>query len=168
MIGPLAGIAFQIVVTVAAPESITVRQPATLTVRAEVRGPVAPTIHPPRFAPLSGIRVEESTRVDGGSISRAVVEHRYLVVAQRPGAPRPQSGLAASLLRERRCDDPARLARAPAGQVYVSPNTELDVSSSAVRAVIAAGRDPRYLMPEAARRIILATGSYARPGDEKE
>ena len=85
MIAALAGIALQIVVTVAAPESITVRQPATLTVRAEVRGPVAPTIHPPRFAPLSGIRVEESTRVDGGSISRAIVEHRYLVIAQRPG-----------------------------------------------------------------------------------
>jgi tetratricopeptide (TPR) repeat protein len=85
VIGSLAGIAFQIVVTVAAPESITVRQPATLTVRAEVRGPVAPTIHPPRFTPLSGIRVEESTRVAGGSISRAVVEHKYLVIAQRPG-----------------------------------------------------------------------------------
>jgi len=86
VIASLAGIALQVVVTVAAPETITVRQPATLTVRAVVRGPVAPTIHAPRFAPLSGIRVEESTRVDGGSISRAIVEHRYLVVAQRPGA----------------------------------------------------------------------------------
>ena len=57
---------------------------------------------------------------------------------------------------------------APAGLVFVSANTQLDLSSSAVRAVIAAGRDPRYLMPEAARRIILARGSYARPGDEKE
>jgi nicotinic acid mononucleotide adenylyltransferase len=52
--------------------------------------------------------------------------------------------------------------------VHVSANTQLDLSSSAVRAVIAAGRDPRYLMPEAARRIILARGSYARPGDTKE
>jgi nicotinic acid mononucleotide adenylyltransferase len=50
----------------------------------------------------------------------------------------------------------------------VSANTQLDLSSSAVRAVIAGGRDPRYLMPEAARRIILARGSYARPGDQKE
>jgi tetratricopeptide (TPR) repeat protein len=84
----LAGVAFQIIVTVAAPETLTVRQPATLTVRAVVRGPVAPTIHPPRFAPLSGIRVEESTRVDGGgtmSRSLAVVEHKYLVIAQRAG-----------------------------------------------------------------------------------
>jgi hypothetical protein len=33
---------------------------------------------------------------------------------------------------------------------------------------VAAGRDPRYLMPEAARRIILDTGIYARPGETKE
>jgi len=85
VIAPLAGIALQIVVTVAAPDTITVRQPATLTVRAVVRGPVAPTIHPPRFAPLSGFRVEESTRVDGGSVSQAIAEHRYLVVAERAG-----------------------------------------------------------------------------------
>ncbi len=84
MIASLAGIALQIIVTVAAPDTITVRQPATLTVRAVVRGPVAPTIHPPRFAPLNGFRVEESTRVDG-AMSQAIVEHRYLVVAERPG-----------------------------------------------------------------------------------
>jgi len=83
VIASLAGIALQIIVTVAAPDTITVRQPASLTVRAVVRGPVAPTIHPPRFAPLNGFRVEESTRVDGGS--QAIVEHRYLVVAERPG-----------------------------------------------------------------------------------
>ena len=88
MIGSIAGVALQIVVTVAAPETITVRQPATITVKAVVRGPVAPTIHAPRFAPLSGIKVEESTSINGGgtmSRSLAVVEHKYLVVAQRPG-----------------------------------------------------------------------------------
>ena len=81
----LAGVAFQIVVTVAAPETLTVRQPATVTVRAMVRGPVAPTIQPPRFAPLSGIRVEEATSLTGGATPLAAVEHKYLVVAQRPG-----------------------------------------------------------------------------------
>ena len=87
MIAAVAGVALQIVVTVAAPETLTVRQPATVTVRAVVRGPVAPTIRPPRFAPLSGVRVEESTRIDGGSATRsqASVEQKFLVVAQRPG-----------------------------------------------------------------------------------
>ena len=34
--------------------------------------------------------------------------------------------------------------------------------------VVAAGRDSRYLMPEAVRRIIIARGSYARPGETEE
>ena len=92
----------------------------------------------------------------------------HIVIALRPHAGVPQGGLAAALLRERRCEDPERLAGSPAGLVHVSENTQLDLSSSAVRAVIAGGRDPRYLMPEAARRIIIARGSYARPGDKKE
>jgi nicotinate-nucleotide adenylyltransferase len=105
-----------------------------------------------------------------GSWHRAgeLIEFAHLAVAQRPGAPLPREGLAAELLRERRAADPARLAASPAGHVHVCENTRLDLSSSSVRAVIAAGRDPRYLMPEAARRIILGTGSYARPGETKE
>ncbi len=92
----------------------------------------------------------------------------HIVVARRPGAALPTEGLAGALLAGRRCDDPARLAGSPAGLVHVCANTLLDVSSSAVREVIAGGGDPRYLMPEAARRIILARGSSARPGDQKE
>jgi nicotinate-nucleotide adenylyltransferase len=92
----------------------------------------------------------------------------HLVIALRPRAPAPHAGFAAELLRTQRCDDPARLSATPAGLVYVSEGTQLDLSSSAVRGVVAAGRDPRYLMPEASRRIILAKGSYARPGETKE
>ncbi len=92
----------------------------------------------------------------------------HLVIALRPRATTPEAGLAAELLRARRCDDPAHLSAAPAGLVYVSEGTQLDLSSSAVRGVVAAGRDPRYLMPEASRRIILARGSYAWPGEKKE
>jgi nicotinate-nucleotide adenylyltransferase len=106
--------------------------------------------------------------IDGWHRAAGLVALAHIVIALRPHAAVPQAGLAAQLLRERRCDDPARLAAQPAGLVYVSANTQLDLSSSAVRAVIAGCRDPRYLMPEAARRIILARGSYARPGDTKE
>ena len=92
----------------------------------------------------------------------------HIVVAVRPGATMPDAGLPAELLRRHGCRDPAQLAQAPAGLVLVNEGTQLVDSSSAVRAIVAAGRDPRYLMPEAARRIILARGSYARPGDLKE
>lgn len=92
----------------------------------------------------------------------------HFAIARRPGARVPRAGLPARLLRERRASDPARLAAAPCGLVFVHEGTRLDLSSSAVRAVVAAGRDPRYLMPEAVRRIILATGTYARPGEPEE
>ncbi len=92
----------------------------------------------------------------------------HVVVALRPRASLPREGLAARLLQERRAPDISSLASSPAGFVHLCDNTQLDLSSSAVRAVVAAGRDPRYLMPEAARRIILGTGSYARPGEMKE
>lgn len=92
----------------------------------------------------------------------------HVVIAMRPQAPTPHEGFASELLRDKRAGDPAQLAASPAGLVYVSEGTQLDLSSSAVRDVVAAGRDPRYLMPEASRRIILATGSYARSGETKE
>ena len=92
----------------------------------------------------------------------------HIVVALRPRASRPREGLAARLLQEHRAPDVSSLASRPAGYVHLCDNTQFDLSSSAVREVVAAGRDPRYLMPEAARRIILGTGSYARPGEMKE
>ncbi|HEY7753880.1 MAG TPA: nicotinate-nucleotide adenylyltransferase [Steroidobacteraceae bacterium] len=92
----------------------------------------------------------------------------HIVVAVRPGAAMPEAGMPAEWLRRHGCGDPGALARSPAGLVYVNEGTQLVASSSAVRAIVAAGRDPRYLMPEAARRIILARGSYAPPGERKE
>ncbi|MDP9133240.1 MAG: nicotinate-nucleotide adenylyltransferase [Actinomycetota bacterium] len=106
--------------------------------------------------------------IDSWHRAAEIATFAHFVIALRPQTDLPQAGLAAALLRERRCEDPARLAESPAGLVHVCANTQLDLSSSAVRAVIAGGRDPRYLMPEAARRIILSRGSYARPGDTKE
>jgi nicotinate-nucleotide adenylyltransferase len=100
--------------------------------------------------------------------ARELIGLAHMVVAVRPGSQPPRDGLAAALLRENACDDPRRLSGTPAGLVYVNMGTQLDVSSSAVRAVVAAGRDPRYLMPEAVRRIIIARGSYARPGETEE
>ena len=94
----------------------------------------------------------------------------------RPHRGRPAAGGQPAAGRARRGaparNGAARIPRAsrtrPRASSTSATNTQLDLSSSAVRAVIAGGRDPRYLMPEAARRIILARGSYARPGDKKE
>ena len=106
--------------------------------------------------------------LDGWHRASELIRLAHMVVAVRPGSQPPRGGLAAELLRDRCCEDPRRLSGTPAGLVHVNMGTQLDVSSSAVRDVVAAGRDPRYLMPEAVRRIIIARGSYARPGETKE
>jgi nicotinate-nucleotide adenylyltransferase len=38
--------------------------------------------------------------------------------------------------------------------------TQLEISSTEVRKLIAMGRDPRYLMPDSVRAIIEQTGCY--------
>ena len=49
-----------------------------------------------------------------------------------------------------------------AGRIYIHEVTQLEISSTDVRALISAGRDPRYLMPEGVRKIIMESGCYAR------
>ena len=49
----------------------------------------------------------------------------------------------------------------PAGCVYVHAVTQLEISSTELRALIVAGRDPRYLVPDPVRQIILETRCYA-------
>lgn len=88
----------------------------------------------------------------------------HLAVAYRPGAALPSSGALAGLIERIGERDPARVAAAPAGRLFLHPGTQLDISSTELRAVLEAGRDPRYLMPEPVRRIIRDTGAYARRG----
>jgi len=50
----------------------------------------------------------------------------------------------------RRCADPLALGQTPAGRVLQIPVTPLEISATYIREVIAAGGEPRYLMPDAA------------------
>lgn len=86
----------------------------------------------------------------------------HLVVAHRPGWSPPQVGAVGDLWRARGTEDRAALAAAPAGRVLLLPTTQLDIAASRLREMLSAGRDPRYLMPEAVRRMIHETGAYAR------
>jgi nicotinic acid mononucleotide adenylyltransferase len=44
--------------------------------------------------------------------------------------------------------------------------TQLDISASGLRAAVRAGSDPRYLVPDAVRRIIFETECYAEKQTE--
>jgi len=92
----------------------------------------------------------------------------HLAIAPRPGTALPPEGPLARLLAARRDSDPRAFAAAAAGRIYVNEGTQLDVASTGLRATLEDGRDPRYLMPEAVRRMILETGIYARRGESTE
>jgi nicotinate-nucleotide adenylyltransferase len=54
------------------------------------------------------------------------------------------------------------LHRAPGGRIYVHAVTQLEISSTELRQIIDAGRDPRFLVPDPVRKIIRESGCYAR------
>lgn len=97
-----------------------------------------------------------------------LLELAHLAVVPRPGAALPVQGALAELLETRRTTGGDTVAASPAGRIYVHEGAQLDVSSTGLRAALESGRDPRYLMPEAVRRMILETGTYARRGNTRE
>lgn len=90
-----------------------------------------------------------------------VLERSHIVVAHRPGWQAQAAGVLGELIRERRTASPTDLTAAPAGRIYVQPVTQLDISATGLRAAVRNGKDPRYLVPDAVRRIILETECYA-------
>lgn len=84
----------------------------------------------------------------------------HIVVAHRPGWRAPDMGPLGELLAERgthRVDD---LHSAEAGHIFILDVTQLEISSTEVRDLVSAGRDPRFLMPDAVRDIVRSSGCY--------
>jgi nicotinate-nucleotide adenylyltransferase len=93
---------------------------------------------------------------------RELLQLGHLVVAHRPGWNAPTQGPLGELLVDHGTGTVSDLHARRAGHIYIHAVTQLEISSTDVRALISARRDPRYLMPEGVRRIILDTGCYAR------
>lgn len=85
----------------------------------------------------------------------------HLVVAHRPGATPPDSGPLKPLLDGCRTVDPARLAASRAGHVLLHAVTQLAISSSAIRQMVADGNSPRFLLPDRVIDMITSSGCYA-------
>ncbi len=68
----------------------------------------------------------------------------------------------------RRVDDVAVLRTRAAGAILPLEVTPLEISASAVRALLACGRSPRWLVPDAVLALIARDGLYrTRASDEK-
>jgi nicotinate-nucleotide adenylyltransferase len=84
----------------------------------------------------------------------------HIVVAHRPGWQVPRNGPLGELLATRATASTDDLHATPAGRIYVHAVTQLEISSSGLRELLAAGHDPRYLVPDAVCARIRETGCY--------
>lgn len=85
----------------------------------------------------------------------------HLVVMHRPGYETGEFGALDGLMTRCRARDLSSLYGQSAGRIFLQAVTQLDISATAVRGLIAEGRSPRYLVPEAVCRLIEYYRLYA-------
>lgn len=95
-----------------------------------------------------------------------ILDLAHIIVAHRPGWKAPDIGLLGDLISENgthRVDD---LHQATRGRIHIHAVTQLEISSTEIRELVAAGRDPRFLMPDAVKHVIEESGVYLRELNE--
>ena len=90
-----------------------------------------------------------------------IAELCHLVVMQRPGRQWPQQGAIADLLRSAHTSKLARLRERPGGHVFQVAVTQMAISSTQIRGLLAAGKSPRYLLPDSVLNRIKQENWYA-------
>ncbi len=80
---------------------------------------------------------------------RELFDYAHIGVLTRPGHDDPLPTELRTKIASRRCNSVAMLHESAAGRVLQIPVTPLEISASQVRALLAAGREPRWLVPDA-------------------
>lgn len=78
----------------------------------------------------------------------------HLIVMQRPGEQGPTDPRVEALLQSSGVSTPQELDAKPHGSVLVHRVTQLDISASRIRSLLAQGLTPRFLLPEAVLQLI--------------
>jgi nicotinate-nucleotide adenylyltransferase len=84
----------------------------------------------------------------------------HLAIACRPDSEPPGEGPVANLVARCATDDPAALKSRPAGLVHLCPVPILDISATRVRALRAAGRSTRCLVPDRVHTLLIEENLY--------
>ncbi|WP_018953687.1 nicotinate-nucleotide adenylyltransferase [Thioalkalivibrio sulfidiphilus] len=87
-----------------------------------------------------------------------ILKLAHIVVAHRPGS--PASHDLGDWATEAATRDLHELRARPAGAVWFQPVTQLDISATAIRAMLRRGESPRYLMPSSVLDYIRVQGLY--------
>ena len=97
-----------------------------------------------------------------------ILDFAHIVVAHRPGWRAPGEGALGVLLGEHRTQRADDLHETPRGGVYVHAVTQLEIASTEIRSLVAEGYDPRYLMPDSVRAVIMESSCYTSSQPETE
>jgi nicotinate-nucleotide adenylyltransferase len=92
---------------------------------------------------------------------REILQLAHVVVAHRPGWKAPTQGPLGEVMVDHGTGSARDLHDSPAGRVFVHAVTQLEISSTELRQLIARGRDPRYLVPDSVCKLLRETGWYA-------
>ncbi|MDN5863236.1 MAG: nicotinate-nucleotide adenylyltransferase [Salinisphaera sp.] len=84
----------------------------------------------------------------------------HIVLVERPGVNPPLPAPVESELTARGEPDPGALAQTLAGRIHVCSPPPLETSSTRIRALLAQGKSPRYLLPDLVLDDILDAGVY--------
>jgi nicotinate-nucleotide adenylyltransferase len=84
----------------------------------------------------------------------------HIAVAHRPGWILPADGPLGEVLAAHRVLTSEALHAVPRGNIYITPVTQLEISATELRQALAQGSDPKYLVPDSVRKILLRSGYY--------
>jgi nicotinate-nucleotide adenylyltransferase len=91
-----------------------------------------------------------------------IIELSHIVVAHRPGWHVPDEGPLGGLLATCGTDQVVSLRDAAYGRVFVMPVTQLEISATELRTLLGRGLDPKFLLPDRVRKMIIESGCYAQ------
>jgi nicotinate-nucleotide adenylyltransferase len=89
----------------------------------------------------------------------------HLVVMHRPGKSlhdvnSQQAAEVTTLLKSRQVKDVKALQIKAAGSIFLHPISQLDISASKIREMVAKGKNPRYLLPDVVLQMIKVQKIY--------
>lgn len=90
----------------------------------------------------------------------------HVVVAHRPGWRAPDYGPLGELIETHGTHRIEDLHETPANRIHIHAVTQLEISSTEIRELVMAGRDPRFLMPDVVRDVIMNSSCYTNSGEK--